>query len=129
MKKYIILSYIFLLLLSGGCKKSGESGASDPSNLLFNKSESLIRLYIDSVKNATDSLKLYEIISHFDNKMTNLNYEFPPDTDLMMSEEENDSLIKLYKKWEKVKARQDSIVMKRLPSDSVSIQKLDTIID
>lgn len=127
MKKNIILSYIFLLLLSGGCKKSGESGSADPSNLLFNKSEALIRLYIDSVKNATDSLKLYEIISHFDNKMTNLNYEFPPDTDLMMSEEENDSLIKLYKKWEKVKAKQDSIVMKRLPSDSVSVQKKDTI--
>lgn len=116
-----------LAIISSSCKREEKDSLSDTSQMLFQKSEQLLRVYIDSIKNAKDSLALNNIIKNFDGKITNLNYDFPPDTDLGMSEEENDSLITLYKKLEKVKAKQDSIVMKRVaPKDTINVTEKDS---
>ena len=102
------------------CVGKKSNSIPDESGELFKKSEQLIRLYIDSITTAKDSTSLINIINNFDSKITNLNYSFPPDTDLKMSEQENDSLIHLFKKLENAKQRQDSIIMKKFPKDSLS---------
>lgn len=101
------------------CVGKKNNSLPDESGELFKKSEQLIRLYIDSITTAKDSTGLINIISNFDSKITNLNYSFPPDTDLKMSEQENDSLIHLFRKLENAKQRQDSIIMKKVPKDSL----------
>lgn len=80
----------------------------------------LLNTYIDSIENCTDSLTLQNLRRNFDNKITSLNFEFPPDTDLDMSEEENDSLIVLYKKMKSSILHRDSVIMRKIPLDSLS---------
>ncbi|MDE5976118.1 MAG: hypothetical protein K2M10_06605 [Muribaculaceae bacterium] len=123
---YIFLSG-FLLFIS--CNTNDKKEVTDSSGLLFQKSVDLINLYVDSIRNAKDSLQFQTIVRNFNWKITTLNYDFPPDTDLLLSEEENDSLIKLYKKLERVKMHQDSVVMNRIRPDSISESiKSDSIV-
>lgn len=121
-----LIGVVVVITTLASCRREENKSLADTSELLFQKSEQLIRVYIDSIKNAKDSLALYSIIKNFDGKITNLNYEFPPDADLAMSEEENDSLITLYKKLEAIKAHQDSIVMNKILTDSLNTTEKDS---
>ena len=121
-----LIGVVVVITTLASCRREKNKSLADTSELLFQKSEQLIRVYIDSIKNAKDSLALYSIIKNFDGKITNLNYEFPPDADLAMSEEENDSLITLYKKLEAIKAHQDSIVMNKILTDSLNTTEKDS---
>lgn len=119
MKSYSFISALLLILLSS-CIHADSNEKNDESNLLFRKSVQLLNTYIDSIENCTDSLTLQNLRRNFDNKITSLNFEFPPDTDLDMSEEENDSLIVLYKKMKSSILHRDSVIMRKIPLDSLS---------
>lgn len=114
--KYLLLS---LPLIAASCSGGGDDGSHDAASRLFAKSEHLLRTYIDSIENARDSATLQSVVHNFDGRITAVNYEFPPDTDLKMTEEENDSLIKLYQRMERVRQHRDSVVMHKIPNDSV----------
>lgn len=80
---------------------------------LFAKSKALIELYTDSVKNVADSASFLRMINAFDNKLSKVNFQFPPDTDLDLTFEENDTIIRMLDKYveivEKKRAEIDSI--------------------
>lgn len=117
-----------LSLLLNSCGSAENQEKPDTSDLLFLKSVALIKQYTDSINNCSDSLSLQYLIRNFDNKITALNFEFPPDTDLGMSEEENDSLITLFKQMKSLVNRRDSVIMNRIPVDSLTIiSKRDSI--
>lgn len=122
MSKSRLYFLFFGLLLLMSCNTNEKKVVADSSELLFQKSVDLINLYLDSIQAAKDSLQYEIIVRNFNWKITSLNYDFPPDTDLLLSEEENDSLIKLYKKLERVKLHKDSIIMNRIKQDSVPSQ-------
>lgn len=62
---------------------------------LFEKSANVIKGYTDSLANVADSATLRRLKDGFNEKMSKINFQFPADTDLKLSEEENDSLIRL----------------------------------
>lgn len=94
--KSIFLSIcLAALFLSSGCKREQvDSKRIDAANL-YSKSVTLIHSYIDSLERSNDSVEVMRIAEKFDSRFTALNYEFPPDTDLKMTEESNDSIKKL----------------------------------
>lgn len=126
MKKYTLL-FSLPIMLFYSCRHHSNSEVTDAADMLFKKSQSLVLSYIDSMSQAPDSASFHTLIRNFDNKMTALNYEFPPDTDLALSEEQNNILIKLYSRFERVKQHRDSVINNNIPIDSVASPANDSI--
>lgn len=62
---------------------------------LYNKSIKLMHLYADSIENAPDSASLLELQERLTNALTALNFKYPSETCLEISEGENDTLTNL----------------------------------
>lgn len=112
-----IISISILLIISAGCGKKEESHDHDVAKQLFEKSVRMISVYIDSVNNASDSAALKSIVKNFNVKITRLNFEFPPETDLELNEDENDSLIRMHKHFIRAINLRDSVLAH--PVDSI----------
>lgn len=94
----IIPGAAIILLMTGGCRKTTTKDLSAEAATLFARSVTLIESYTDSLEAANDSARINRLLKTFDSKYTALNFEFPPDTDMSMTEEHNDSLIMLLDK-------------------------------
>ena len=77
------------------CKEKNDENSNIAADKLFEKSLLLLTAYTDSLKTAKDSAHVESLARAFESKINAVNFEFPPDTDLKLSQEENDSLIKM----------------------------------
>ncbi len=112
-------SLIFLTFLFA-CNGSRGNENNEAARQLFIKSRYLTEEYIDSIKLAKDSASLNRMVENFNIKLTTVNYEFPPDTDLDITEEENDSLIRMFTRFKTtVDDRLKGFAQKNSP-DSIS---------
>ncbi len=122
----IILSTVALTI--SGCKEKDDQSSHLAADQLFEKSLVLLNAYTDSLKTARDSTHVESLARAYESKINAVNFEFPPETDLKLSQEENDSLIKMTDRL--VAARierlryfssppQDSI-----PTDSVNMSEI-----
>lgn len=110
-------------LLLTACGASGEQEeASDDSDRLYHESLTLIASYTDSLRNAPDSTAVNEKFQRFQQELDSLNRTVAPDTDLLLTEGENDtlymrltSLVELYNSRLKVLEQ---------PGDSVDNEKI-----
>lgn len=110
-------------ILGFSCHRNTNSEYSDIAHQLFMKSMYLTEQYIDSMENAIDSTSLLNIVANFNAKLTKLNYQFPPDTDLDLSEEENDSLIRMFKHLDAIVDKKLKKFAGILPGDSIEMVK------
>lgn len=99
-----------LVVMALSCGRKVETHDHDVAKQLFEKSVRMITVYIDSVNNASDSASLQKIVNNFNVKITTLNYEFPSDTDLELNEDENDSLIRMHKRFVRAISLRDSVL-------------------
>lgn len=111
--------FVVLSLALVGCAAIEEKENRSAADNLFNKSVELIKLFTDSLSSASDSVAVYRILGNYDHDISKLNYEFPPDTDYLLTEEENDSLIKLMDNM--IKIKKDKLKSFSLPLSSDSI--------
>ena len=93
-----ILSLIIPFLITGCHKKTAKINYEE-ANKLFDETVDLISNHIQQMDEVNDSVMYYKIIDDFDEKITKINYRHPPETDYLLSEEENDSLQKLMTKY------------------------------
>lgn len=84
-----------VMLLSPSCVKKQQFTLRDHAISLYNESRRLIKIYIDSMSHAGDSAKVEAIGARFEDKLAKLNFKYPANTDLDISEDENDTLIML----------------------------------
>lgn len=110
---------IIFFILTGtlSCGRKELPNDHDVARQLFEKSVRMIAVYIDSVGQVPDSASLQSLVNNFNTKITTLNFEFPSNTDLDLNEDENDSLIRMHKRWIRIVQLRDSIIMH--PTDSL----------
>lgn len=82
-------------MLFDSCSSGEKEDLHPEARELFKSTEILIRETINKVSQAKDSITLDSLIDNFDKRMTDVNFSFPPQTDLYLTEQENDSIIKL----------------------------------
>ncbi|MCM1377124.1 MAG: hypothetical protein NC097_05535 [Clostridium sp.] len=117
MKKIHIVIWVFLIFVFGSvaCSKS-EVQRADFSDGLYQESVELAREYILKIKNAPDSASVDSLMARYQDIIDSLNFQYPPDTDMKLTEGQNDTLTilsaKLVKTYNTRKAK--------LPNDSVS---------
>lgn len=78
-----------------GCSKSTKSHARPEAKQLYKESVALAKIYIDSIKHAPDSAHVELLRTNYDNAITKLNYKYPPNTYLSISESENEGLARM----------------------------------
>lgn len=84
-------------LLFFSCHKKEETDNNVEAEILFENSIELIKDYTYQIKNASDSAQIDSLSKTLEKKITEINFSVPPQTDLKLSEEENDSIFKLMK--------------------------------
>lgn len=81
-----------LLLTACGGATEEQQDTTDDSDRLYHASLSLIAAYTDSLRNAPDSTAVNEKFQRFQQELDSLNRAVVPDTDLLLTEGENDTL-------------------------------------
>ncbi len=85
---------IFTLALAG-CSTKQPTPQEEAAPQLYAGSVKCLKKYIDSVRKAPDSAAVHRLMSEFQESLTKLNFDFPPNTDLSIGEDENDTLFRL----------------------------------
>lgn len=87
--------FFLIIILASSCSKGKEQKQTSDYNSMFDKTVDLFLTYTDSLKTVNDSASYDRIIKTVDDKLTKINYEFPPEVDFALTEDQNDSLIRL----------------------------------
>ena len=91
-------AFIFVtLLIFSSCKEKEDTNHSDEARELFSLSAELIQSISREIAVASDSSSVDSLSKVFEKKITDINFMVPPQTDLKLTEQENDSLFKLMK--------------------------------
>ena len=122
----IFAAAILAMTILPSCHRNNNKGNHEVARQLFMKSMYLTEEYIDSLDQARDSASINRIVENFNLKITTVNYEFPPDTDYDLSEEENDSLIRMFKRMDatvdkKLKTFAGKTANDSIPADSIAV--------
>lgn len=121
-----LAAYVSLFLT--GCGRKPNKNSHIHAAQLFEKSLVLLRAYTDSLSIAKDSAHVEFLARAYESKINAINFEFPPETDLRLTQEENDSLIKLTDRL--VAARKDRLKYFASPKkDSILTGHLPKSID
>lgn len=114
----LIMAFLSLTL---SCKRVDSKNSDNVHQILFSQSAEIIINYTAEMNNAMDSMAVDSLMNELDHKLTDINFEFPPLTDLKLTEQENDSLIKLTTALKKAE-------MKRLRAlNALYVSKIDSI--
>lgn len=100
-KKYLTI-YLLMQLFMMGCKRE-RIDQNDDASLLFDESAQVIIEYTDKIRAAQDSLSVDSLSEAFEKRIIDINFSFPGDTDLKLSEQDNDSLYSLLQTYLNVK--------------------------
>ncbi len=126
MTKYSVLpkfalSFVVLASIAGcaSCRDGKDDNGHAMARQLFMKSVSLIRTYTDSIGNVSDSASFQRMTRGFEDNIVKVNFQFPPDTDLRMTQEENDSLINMLDSLVSVIHKKEKELGKALAADSI----------
>lgn len=82
-------------MFSCGSKNEGTQEISY-ADRLYASSIKLAKLYRDSVARATDSASTEQLFSNFNMRHTELVFSFPADTELTLSETQNDTIFEQF---------------------------------
>ena len=98
MKVKALLSYcaslLYMSLLFSCSEKKGSHG-NEAAETLFENSVATIQEFTKKMSVAKDTAEVEQLLEHFDKQITDVNFSVPPETDLKLTEQENDSLVKL----------------------------------
>lgn len=91
----IILISIIAFFLCLSCIREKDNNDDHEARLLFDTSALLIKDFSNKFLKAIDSIQIDSLDKSFEKKMIEINFSVPPETDLRLTEQENDSLYKL----------------------------------
>ncbi len=114
-------------LLTVGCKEKAPSPQELAAPDLFSGVTGTLAAYTDSLMKAPDSLAVERLMEHLTDKLTKVNFNQPANTDLALSEDENDSIYKLTSKLMSARAdRLEALSKDSLPADTLTLTEKNT---
>lgn len=109
------------MLFTGGCKEVVTTPQEEAAPALFDGTVKKLAATIDSLKSARDSASVDNLMANLLVNLTRLNFDYPANTDLELSEDENDSISKLTSRLLKLRdERLKSLSKDSVPSDSIN---------
>lgn len=98
MRSAPILFVAILATVLSGCSEKAPTPQQEAVPGLYSGTIKILHSYNDSLSRANDSATVLRLMDNLLVKLTRLNFELPPNTDLELSEDENDTIYKLTSK-------------------------------
>lgn len=129
MNRKTVIFFLSAILMSGilqiSCSHEKRNAKREYAATLYYRSVSMLKIYTDSMMAARDSSDLLGLAERLNNQLAVLNFECPSDTDLEITEGENDTLTML---TDKIVMLRDSMLFRfahpETPGDSVPTDSL-----
>lgn len=108
MKKYFIIAVLFIFSCALiGCKPEKKYIDRSEATEMFARICKLTKDYTQKVADSPDSLKWANLCSEYEYKLDKISFSYPPDTDLLLTEGQNDTIHSLMLDY--IKARDGRI--------------------
>lgn len=94
MTRCVVKAVVALLLpmVFGACEKKKEAVDRREADSLYSRTIGLIGSYSDSIATAPDSVSVSTLFARFNERLSELNFTVKADTDLLLTEGQNDTL-------------------------------------
>lgn len=100
MKNRVILVVIAAVCIGiFGCSKENNNKDRSQAEDMFANICSLTKDYIKKLSEAPDSASWASVCSDYEEKLDKINFSFPPDTDLLLTEGQNDTIHTLMQEY------------------------------
>lgn len=83
------------LPISTGCSGNNTADHHNPALELYEATKMLLSKYTDSVRQASDSSEVYRLTKTYEETVTKLNSSTLPDTDLDLTQDQNDTIYRM----------------------------------
>ena len=104
------LSIVILAMAAicmAGCSQEHKKKDRSQADEMYKRICRLTQDYTDRLENAPDSADWASVCSEFEDKLDKITFSYPPDTDLLMTEGQNDTIHMLMQEY--VRIREDRI--------------------
>lgn len=88
---------------AAGCSNDGAKKDRGEATDMFERICRLTEEYTDKLESAPDSADWAALCSEFEEKLDKVNFSYPPDTDLLMTEGQNDTIFTLMQEYAKIR--------------------------
>ena len=125
MKRSLLASLTSLLLIVGGCNNSKTIDNKSESDKMFIELKELLILYSDSLKNASDSASITNIVDRYESELTQTIYKYPAESDLLLTQGQQDTIASLTENFVAIKRLKYSNLLQgndSIATDSVTIE-------
>lgn len=123
MKKNVFLALIATLCVGiCGCTREKSSKDRGEASEMYERICKLTKEYTERLETAPDSADWDEVCTEFEDRLDKINFSYPPDTDLLLTEGQNDTIHSLMQAY--VKAREErlhGILHPQVATDSTAV--------
>ncbi|MDE7409357.1 MAG: hypothetical protein K2N09_04980 [Muribaculaceae bacterium] len=104
-----------------GCGQEKKNKDRTQASEMYGRICRLTKDYIDQLASAEDSLSWASACFEFEDKLDKISFSYPPDTDLLLTEGQNDTIHSLMQEYVRTRDKRiDEILHPVLEQDSVS---------
>ena len=125
MKRSLLASLTSLLLIVGGCNNSKTIDNKSESDKMFIELKELLILYSDSLKNASDSASITNIVDRYESELTKTIYKYRAESDLLLTQGQQDAIASLTENFVAIKRLKYSNLLQgndSIATDSITIE-------
>lgn len=125
MKKLLWVSAICGLSVITGCNRGDTGYTNGEETRLFEESVKLLKLYTDSLSQAKDTALIDGLMIRFREKLDRINNSVPPETDMHLSEGQNDTLASMTRSLLDARLKSMRIASGKELTDSVTSDSIN----
>lgn len=104
MNRYLLTAFIAAgCLCMAGCAKEKKENDRSQATEMYNRICRLTEDYTDKLENAPDSADWATVCDEFEEKLDKITFSYPPDTDLLLTEGQNDTINLLMQEYVKMR--------------------------
>ncbi len=124
----VIITAVFFCCV--GCSQEKSNKDRGQASDMFARICSLTKEYTTLLSQASDSLSWAETCSDFEEKLDKISFSYPPDTDILLTEGQNDTIYSLMQEYIKIReARINDIMYPKVETDSLYVSDSLPVID
>ncbi|MDE7350845.1 MAG: hypothetical protein K2N25_07245 [Muribaculaceae bacterium] len=123
----IVLITALLCVCVAGCSKENKKKDRSKATQMYERICRLTEEYTDRLENAPDSADWASVCTEFEEKLDKITFSYPPDTDLLLTEGQNDTINILLQEYVKMRERRiHGLLNREVETDSLEVS--DTLV-
>ena len=127
MKKVKIHAINLLILLSVcGCRTETKTVDRSGASEMYARMSRLTENYTKKLASVSDSASWANLCKEYEDSLDKISFSYPPDTDLLMTEGQNDSVHKLMEEYIRIREEKiEEILHPYLPADTIPVDSVE----